>query len=120
MKNEKQYARHRVHQIANAKVAALRVKYQKPGKQLTGEQRIDLIRSGKVKLFPDARWHGYDNVTALFDFAKYEFDESFDPKFEKEAAVVMQRAGDIEDEIMLGDNEEALQMIREFQKDMKN
>ena len=106
----------RVEAIEKAKIADLRKTCVIPAKFISAEERAALVRSGKVKLRADVtQIHGYTDVTDVFDFSKYAWSESVSDEFQPREAQIKAEAGRIRDEIMLGDQQAALVLLRAFE-----
>ena len=87
---------------------------------LTNSERLDLIRNGKVRLKTEAEltdlWVSRrDEIHHVFDFSEYEWEESHTIDKRKEAAIKKKYQETI-DKVMLGDSQEALALIKEFEK----
>ena len=115
------YIRKRVDGIKAVKSAEARAKFTTPAKTITNQERIHLVRAGKVKLKSDkdirtgvGAYSCYLNT--VFDFSKYETKGSVDQdKLSKYNKKLTAKANEINDSVMLGDAEEALQMIKDFE-----
>lgn len=88
--------------------------------QLTTNDRLGLIRKGKVRLKTEEEiarlWsHRRDEIHNVFDFSEYEWEESHTIDKRKEAAIKKKYQETI-DKVMLGDSQEALALIKEFEK----
>ena len=117
---QRNYIRKRVDVILADKMAVTRQKFTTPSKMISNERRISLIRSGKVKLKSDneIRNNGYygTQLTQIFDFSKYETKGGVDQKaLQAYNKKLRTKANSINDRVMLGDAEEALKMIQEFE-----
>lgn len=107
------YFMERVNNLYREKDKKLKEKFTIPGKELSKRERANLIKSGKVKLKSDVKEiKGYDTVEELFDFSKYEWDEKLNSKYHEELSRYMDRVNQAKDSIMLGDEEEALKLIK--------
>ena len=117
---QRMYIKKRVEGILTEKMAEARVKFTTPANMLTNQERIDLIRTGKAKMKPNhelMRLGNYGlNLTSVFDFSKYETKGSTDQKaLQAHKKKLTTKAHEINDSVMLGDAEEALKMIRDFE-----
>ena len=120
--SQKKYAIERIDDLLCAKLIELKKICTTPGKSLTSEERIKLIRSKKVWLKPESALSGLDryalaNIHKVFNFSKYEYPSILDrEKYEPIADVIQYRATRIKDQIMLGSASEALKMVHDFEK----
>lgn len=105
----------RIDQLEARKLEELRKACTTPAKRLSSHERADLIRKGKVKLRADCTDINYHtDVVNAFDFSKHEWSERLSDDHEARAAAVKAQASRVRDEVMLGDNAEALKLLREF------
>ena len=121
--NSKQqnYAMQRVSSICDSKIDKIRVKHTTPAVELTIEELVDLIIAGKVKKrkYPNYEYYGSQPsvLRCIFDFSKFESKAKRDnDKIIKESKSVTDECKRIQDQIMLGDSEEALSLIIAFEK----
>jgi len=119
---QRTYIKQRVSGILNTKAGQLREKLTKKPKTLTNLERVDMIRAGKVKMFPYSKLKS--NLTGqygcqvdmVYDFSKYITRGGIDQKkYNAGFAKLQKKANEIIDKVMLGDAEEALKMILEFE-----
>ena len=114
------YIKKRVEGICQEKMTEARIKCTSPSVTPTNAERIDLIRSGKVKMKPDSELRTVGNyglqISTVFDFSKYEVKGGIDQKkLDKLNKKIRAEANRITDGIMVGDSDEALTMLRNFQ-----
>lgn len=116
MKQDQQrYAMERISKAVDAKIAACKARHMKPGNQPTTQEKLRAIRDGDAALRRHAllSW----KLDDAFDFSELTRPDALDVKpFEREAASIRERAAKIKDEIMLGDSQKAIKLIREFCK----
>jgi hypothetical protein len=117
---QKVYIRKRIEGILQSKLAELRKKLTVQPKTLSPREKIDMIYTGKVKLKPrkDVPLNVSSSlyVTHLYDFTKYETRGGIDQeKFSKIYKTLKKEADTIIDNVMLGDAEEALKLIQNFE-----
>jgi len=118
---QKNYIRKRVNDILNIKTSEARQKFQINAKTLTNEERIHLIRQGKVKLKPPSALRAIGNyginINSVFDFSKFESQGKFNQAaYSKYLKELRTKANDVTDKVMLGpDAEEALKMLKDFE-----
>ena len=99
------------------------LKYTSKSKQLNYDERLGLIRQGKVKLRTatsiDVRcYYAQDknNITKVFNFDKHEYIGKLDKVlFEIALQILSNNLQTIKDDIMLGNAKEALTMINQFE-----
>jgi len=116
------YIRKRVEGILASKLADARVKFTIKADMLPHQERIQLIRAGKVKVKSEKDLmtpgnYGNLYVNTIFDFSKYETKGGLDQKaYQACSKKLTAKAHDINDSVMLGDAEEALKMIKDFER----
>lgn len=113
---QREYAVSRVNGIEREKLNLLRRETTTPEVALSEENKVDLIRRGKVKLNPDKlSEYSSHHVFNAFDFSAHEKGAVFDEKsFNKGAALINSEGQRVKDEIMLGDAETAKKLVQEF------
>jgi hypothetical protein len=123
---QKRYAIERVEAIENQKLRDLKESIPAPKpKKLTVKSACKLIKDGKVKMSgkaaPDTTIDG-EYISKCFDFSKYHDYRpgyrcsSYDTeKYAKLSQPIIKKAQDIKDQLMLGNADEALKMIQEFE-----
>lgn len=115
---EKKYAIERVNGIKANKLAALEGKFTSPSRTIKDTEKIALVRSGKVKMFPNSsmKLDYYLSLEKIFDFSKYDYPAVLDKKkYSKSSMRIIKKTQEISDKIMLGSAEEALAMIAELE-----
>lgn len=119
---QKNYIRKRVEGILNRKLSNLRTKLTVAPKLLNNQERIRLIKSGKVKMksqreLDEIRGTFQLSINTVFDFSQFENKGGTDHKlYQKKSAILQTEANKINDKIMLGDSEEAaIKLIRAFE-----
>lgn len=117
---EKKYACGRIDEIAVAKQAEIRKATTTEAIVLSDEDRFDLVRSGKVKMFStkeilvNTTYHR--DIGDLFDFSKHEKEEVTDSVSRGQMFRQLNKEiNKVKDEIMLGDAEKAIAAIAAFQ-----
>lgn len=109
---QSKYVMKRVNEVERDKLARLKTKYTSPGK--SSEAVLAAIRAGKIKVKKDARYHGkYTDAYEFFDLTEYD-DKFNQSAYNKAERKVNNRANEIRDQIMLGGEEEALELLKEF------
>lgn len=103
------YARERIDSIFSAKSQEVRDHFARYRERLTLEQKIDLVKDGQFSLVrPAGSWptfEGWFVFEGVNDNWKEEADALATLRKEKQAVM---------DELMLGDNEKALEAIQAF------
>jgi len=117
---QRTYIRNRVDGIAVEKLTEYRLKNTIKAQTLTNPARIRLIRAKKVKMKSDKELRsigGYNlNLGTVFDFSEYEVKGGIDQvKYAAYSRKVAAEANKLKDSVMLGDAEEALKMIEDFE-----
>jgi len=126
------YARQRAQEIFNDKKAALKGKFSAPGKTLTLPEKLAALQAGEftivepipmtvrdsyagVVIYDDYR---HNNKSALESRIKFnaETAPTYDTKGEEAAHKALKSAYlALTDELMLGDNQEALKLLKAFE-----
>lgn len=113
------YAMARVSAIHSQKAREIIKRYEKFRKTLSDEKRLELLRSGRVKVKKEIRTlRDYDYVRNVFDFSEYEglaADHEKALHFENET--LNEKVHRIQDELALGDEARALELLRAFESD---
>lgn len=111
---QKNYAMARIAQIQKDKMDAIKKKHTvSAGEPLGDSDKIKLIAGRKVNLKPDVR--GYTDLRDAFDFSKFEKPSKVDQAaIDRELAKLSVAADQVRDEIMLGDEEKAKDLIAKF------
>jgi len=116
---QRNHAMNRINSITRIKISAIRLQCTK-GHDLDNVERVALIRSGRVKLKTRKELKSVDNcyqgkLETVFDFSKWDpvFDKT---RFDKLSSSVNLQSQRLRDEIMLGDAQIALDLIRDFEK----
>jgi len=114
---QKKYALERVEYIRRNKNSELENKYTTPKKQLSGDEMINLVVKKKVPIRKDISRNTYrPELKDVFDFSNYESPKVIDSKkLSMAIKPINEKAQKIKDQIMLGDAEEALKMIQDFE-----
>jgi hypothetical protein len=120
--NQIKYAMERVNQIAIAKVAAIKEACKlPPPARITYGQLLSLFKKGKVALkYSEERIvessHSLCYAFNLDEYTKYSSEEIDDKKYSTQSAAFWKKSKEIKDKLMLGDAEDALKMIQDFDK----
>lgn len=112
---QREYAIERVRALRGKRILALKEKYITPAKRLSRQEKFELVRSGKVKVRNENEDFAPHYWVDLFDFSKFEAEAKAHPKFDEFVDAEKARAQKVIDEIMLGDAEEALNLIRVYE-----
>jgi|WetSurSiteA1Bulk_404760.scaffolds.fasta_scaffold113748_2 hypothetical protein len=115
MKQEqKKYAMGRIDQVINSKMNEARRKFSTPEIRLSNEDKLKLIKAGKVEL----KAGHYGEFTA--DFSKFERNEAFDhDKYKVIEKDLFALATTAKDKIMLGDDCESAMKVLETLENYK-
>ena len=122
--HEKKYARKRLEDAKREMLVKVNNRHSKEGKSLSNKEKYDLIKLGKAKLFPKSIFlvksnEGYrsDTVSNLYDFSKFEWSPKNDSEsIKKDREKIESEFTRVLDELMLGDCDQALSMIKDFEK----
>jgi hypothetical protein len=115
--NQKQrdYAFGRISFLADGKISDVKKKLTTPAVELSFQEKIALIKKGKVVLKDNVS--RYDNVDDAFDFSRYEKKKSIDmKKAEPIIEKIRTNATKAMDKVMLAIETEALAAILDFEK----
>lgn len=112
------YAMQRVKDIERLKLAALHEKLTTPGTKVSGKEILEMIRNGTMPFNKKGCMTSVEQYTDahyIFDFEAVGKPEKFDQKkYDVGAKEITKKAGKIRDQIMLGDELVALNLITEF------
>lgn len=123
------YALKRVQQIVNEKINKVKRPEKKeisPAKELSNRERLKLLKAGKVPFKKDLdQVKDYDELRDVFDFSSFEHDTIYNEKKFKEEndkynklVEEIKGFGDkIKDEIVLGDEENAMKLLTQFERE---
>jgi len=111
-KAQKDYAVSRVEEHAANMIKRLKDECT-VGEPLTSQRRAELLRTGKVKMRRTVKEiSNYTDVVNAFDFKPFE--QKVHPSFARRKARIETTMRRTIDEIMLGDAEQALKLVRSF------
>lgn len=119
---QRNYIRKRVEGILNTKTSEARFKLTKKAIMLTNRERVRLIQKGEVKMVSQRELDKLNgnygvSLNTVFDFSKYETKGGMDQVvYQKATNTLRAKANSINDKVMLGDSEEAMKLIEEFEK----
>lgn len=118
--HQKNYALNRIEGLRNIKLQQAENKFTIKEVKLLDREKYELIKNGKVKLFPFEIIHNnnYRNpdLYPSYDFSKLEKPSSLnDYEFNKISTKVNEISQKAKDQIMLGDCEESLKLINELE-----
>lgn len=108
------YVRNRALEIKKAKLAEITEKYRTPAKTLSGVAKIAALKSGEYTIDENRISDGYYWYNAI-KFNGEQIAALDVVKINKEKAVVETKFTKLMDELMLGDDEEAIKLLREFE-----
>jgi len=113
-KTQIEYARARVREISNGKKDKLK-KSLTTGKPLTDERRALLLKKGEVKLKKGVdKVRNYSDVRDVFDFSQFEQKTDM-KKYTAGAKKIDIESQILIDKLMLGDTEQALNLIAKLE-----
>jgi hypothetical protein len=111
--DQQRYARQRIAEAKGLKLTALREKHTKLGKTPGIKDMLKEIKYGNVELFRHATIEF--KLKDAFDFSDLTPQKELNEKaYNKEAIVIERAASECLDEIMLGDEKKAIELIRKF------
>lgn len=103
------YARARLQNIKANKIREARDTFNTPAKILSLDEKIKLIRSGKAEKRPDA--YRSRSLDSAFDWGELQQSEITTEKTKEVVAKLEEEFTKVEDQLVLGDCEEALQQL---------
>lgn len=108
------YARERANKIFKEKEVALTNKYTTPAKTLTTDQKLEALKAGDFKIVKSTKG-SYNRMW----WNDVDFGETFAvidvEKRDPELAELRKKFEALTDELVLGDNETALQLLKDFE-----
>jgi hypothetical protein len=117
---QKDYARERINSLYNKKSKEITKQNTTPARHLRKSEKLDLIYSGKVTLVNRNKLDNPYSFSVLYDFSNYENDIIVnEEKIRGLLDPIKKLRTTAIDTIMLGDAEEALKIIREFEQKME-
>jgi len=117
---EKKYLRDRIADIRMKKQRELQDHMYATAITLTSEERLNLVIAGKVKLkskrkLNELKNHQKDYIKDVYDFSYHENPYDSDLYNEK-AKILREEEIRVVDQVMLGESDEALKLMKEFEK----
>lgn len=112
---QRNYAVERINDLSKQKIIDINKKYTTDAVFLSGEEKIDLIYKGKVKLVSRKNVNDWTKLISSYDFSSFEHKEVR----KKEADVIIEKIKTItrstKDSIILSGDSEALDAIKQFE-----
>jgi hypothetical protein len=106
------YARARAEALFKTRTAAIKAKHTTPAVKLTQAEKFDALRAGQFTIAPENSRYGWSDCV-VFTAAR---DETVDQDaIDREQAALAAAYRTLEDELVLGDNEQALALLRAFE-----
>jgi hypothetical protein len=106
------YARARAEATFKARTAAIKAKHTTPAITLTKAEKLEALRTGQFTIDPDQSRYSWADAV-VFTAAR---DETIDQAaLDAEQALLAAAYRKLEDELVLGDNEQALALLRAFE-----
>lgn len=114
---QKEYALKRIAELQVSKVNEARTKYTVNRKQISDSEKYELIKKAKVFLFPKEKILDsfHNSIERWFDFSAYENDRYEKAEFKLAEERIHKIARGAKDQIVLGDCEEAMKLIKELE-----
>uniref|UniRef100_A0A6M3LUF9 Uncharacterized protein n=1 Tax=viral metagenome TaxID=1070528 RepID=A0A6M3LUF9_9ZZZZ len=115
---EKNYAVQRVLEIERRKAQAVRDKYPDADKCLSNRDKVAMIKSGKAKIKKDVDYGGYRiDLDSIFVWPEDSKKVKAEKQLAEEIDKLDAQAQQVKDELMLGDEEKALALLRQFERE---
>lgn len=117
------YARQRAQEIYNAKKAEIEKEYNQQPKQMSVADKLEALRNGKFEIVEPAILNSYDpwtfNATGIERYIRYTVVKDQPKpdlkKMNERLAELKTAYLSLTDELMLGDNQEALKLLKAFE-----
>lgn len=108
------YARQRAERIFGSRKAAIRTKHTTPAVRLSTDEKLDALKAGtfKVNKKAEERRYGWERCVTFNGEREQKIDEA---AIEQETAALTEAYRKLEDELVLGDNEQALALLKAFE-----
>lgn len=116
---QREHAIKRINEIADAAKKAVREKHTSKAVTLSSEQKIALIKAGKVKMLPNVNYMAYTNPIHIFNYSAHEKAAVLSPVGKAKLTAIEKQHTKTIDEVMLGDAAYALEAIQNFEKNIK-
>lgn len=116
---QREHAIKRINQIAETAKAAIKEKHTSKAVILTADQKVALIKAGKVKFKPNADFTSYGVAVHLFNYTAHEKPAVMSPVGKAKITAIEKQVTKTIDEVMLGDASYALEAIQNFEKNIK-
>lgn len=116
---QREHAIKRINEIADVAKATVRQKHTSKAVVLTTDQKVALIKTGKVKFKPNVDFVSYTNPIHLFNYAAHEKAAVLSPVGKAKLTAIEKQVTKTIDEIILGDAAYALEAIQNFEKNLK-
>lgn len=116
---QREHAIKRINQIAEEAKKAVREKHTSKAVTLTIDQKVALIKAGKVKMLPNVNLVSYTNPIHLFNYAGHEKAAVLSPVGKTKLTNIDKQVTKTIDQIILGDASYALEAIQNFEKTLK-
>lgn len=115
-KAQREYAMQRIGEMLAAAKRTLKAKHTQEGVKLSGEEVVEALRSGRLRLKADLTTAtSYTALHCVFDFAEVESAEKFcKAAYDAELGAIQAEATRISDDLMLGDAKDALAALEKF------
>lgn len=115
------YARERLREVLASKLEVARTAASQPAQKFDAAALVKGIKNGSIKINvlyeDDDNVETYTSVGSVFDISAHVKQANFDVKaFRKVEKVINEEAQRIEDQLVLGDSQEALALIEAFAK----
>ncbi len=109
------YAIRRLTETYRTRQAAIRAEHETPEKKLSMDQKWQMVLAGRAAARADLTYMtGSSGWMGLFDWSEHEHDAVMSPAGEQQMELLKRELTRAKDEIMLGDAEEALALLRAF------
>ena len=112
---QKIYVLDRTKEVQDIKLKESKEKYEIKEIRLPEEKRFELIYKNKVSLLKREKVSRYTDLIDAYDFSSYEIPHGFKKEYEPLIKKIKQIAQNARDQIMLGDCQEALKLIKELE-----
>lgn len=111
---QRKYLLNRIEELTKEKINNERKKYTKEGVRLDSKGIVEALKAGRFEVYdsPPAYSTGIRSYIRFTEEVEQEFDQE---GFKVAEESIKAKSLNLKDEIMIGDSEKALQLLREFE-----
>ena len=115
------HLKNKIDDIYYQKKKTLEDKMYVEGKYISDEEKVNLIRKGKVKLRVNAeiKKNSHGGLSQYFNFDKYHWNSYYKPEFQGALKKLQNNRDKVLDQIILGGCDKALEILKAWEKSSK-